>query len=123
MNGKGYGLTLLALVLTIYGQLVVKWRVDEAGALPEGVGNQLRFVFRLLLDPWIISAAALTLVAALAYFAALTQLPLSRAYPVMALSFAGVVIASAPLYGESLTAAKLFGVGLMMVGAFIASRA
>lgn len=123
MNGRGYGLVLVALAMTVYGQLIVKWRVDLAGDLPAGLSDQLRFVFRLLVDPWIISTVVFTLVAALAYFAALTQLPLSRAYPVMALSFVIVVVASSPLYGESLSALRLLGLTLMMAGVLIASRA
>lgn len=123
MGWRGYGYVLVALVLTIYGQLMIKWRVDQAGDFPGTRSDQLRFVLRLLLDPWVISTAAITIIAALAYFAALTQLPLSRAYPVMALSFVGVVIASAPLYGETLTAAKLLGLGVMMTGILIATRA
>ena len=120
---RSYAYVALALAFTIYGQLVVKWRVDHAGDFPGDASGQLRFVVRLLFDPWIISAAALTVIAALAYFAALTHLPLSRAYPVMALSFVGVVLASAPLYGEALTVGKLIGLGLMMTGILIATRA
>jgi multidrug transporter EmrE-like cation transporter len=120
---RSYLFVILALSLTIYGQLVVKWRVDHAGNLPNDAVGQLRFALRLLVDPWIVSAAVLTLVAALGYFVALTHLPLSRAYPVMALSFVGVVIASAPLYGETLTPGKLLGLVVMMTGVLIATRA
>lgn len=122
MEARGYAYTFLALGLTVYGQLIVKWRVDEAGELPSGLGSQFQFALRLLIDPWVFSSLVFAGVAALAYFAALTQLPVSRAYPVMALSFVVVVLASAPLYGEAITAAKLCGLTLIIAGVFVATR-
>lgn len=121
MDGRGYAYALLALALTVYGQLVIKWRVDAAGETPPGT-SKLRFLIDVMLDPWVISSLVLAGVAALAYLAALTHLPVSRAYPVMALSFVIVVLASAPLYGEALTAAKIAGVGLITIGVFVATR-
>ena len=121
MDGRGYAYALLALALTVYGQLVIKWRVDAAGEAPPGT-SKLRFLLEVMIDPWVISSLVLAGVAALAYLAALTHLPVSRAYPVMALSFVIVVLASAPLYGEALTAAKIAGVGLITIGVFVATR-
>lgn len=119
---RGTGFVLLTLVLTVYGQLVIKWRVSRAGEFPEDGSEQIGFVLRLLLDPWIISSMALAVVAALAYFAALAHLDVSRAYLIMSLSFAVVVLAAAPLFGETLTLAKLSGVGLIITGVLIATR-
>lgn len=121
MISRGYAYAFLALALTVYGQLVIKWRVDAAGEVPEGE-SKLRFLLGVMVDPWVISSLVLAGAAALAYLAALTSLPVSRAYPVMALSFAIVVLASAPLYGEALNGAKVAGVSLITLGVFIATR-
>ncbi|MBA2523695.1 MAG: hypothetical protein H0V25_10265 [Solirubrobacterales bacterium] len=120
MQLRGYALTAFALILTVYGQLVFKWRVDAAGDFPDT--GRLRFLIGVMLDPWVLSTIAFTFVAALAYAAALTSLPLSRAYPVLALSFVIVVVASAPFFGEGLTPLKIFGVSLITVGVFVATR-
>lgn len=120
MEARGFALTALALILTVYGQLVFKWRVDAAGELPDT--GRARFLLDIMLDPWVISTIVLTFVAAVAYAAALTSLPVSRAYPVLALSFVIVVVASAPFFGETLTAAKIIGVSLITVGVFVATR-
>ena len=121
MASRGFLYAFLALAFTVYGQLIIKWRVDAAGELPEGE-SKIRFLIGVMLDPWVLSSLVLAGVAALCYLAALTQLPVSRAYPVMALSFAIVVLASAPLYGEALNAAKIAGVTLITVGVFVATR-
>jgi uncharacterized membrane protein len=118
---RGYLWTLLALGLTVYGQLIVKWRIDLASDRSSGESRG-HFWLHVLIDPWIISSFVFAALAALAYFAALTTLEVSRAYPVMALSFAIVVIASAPLYGEALTIPKVLGVCLITVGVVVATR-
>jgi uncharacterized membrane protein len=66
--------------------------------------------------------AALAAVAALAYLAALANLELSRAYPVMALSFGIVVLGSAAFLGESLTAIRLIGIAIITIGVVVATR-
>lgn len=36
------------VVLTVYGQLVIKWQVLEAGAFPEAAGEKMLFLVPLL---------------------------------------------------------------------------
>lgn len=111
------------ILLTIYGQLVVKWQVIEAGEFPVTAGAQVRFLLRLLLNPWIISALAAAAVAAVSWMAAMTKLELSKAYPFVGASFVMVVILSAVFFSERLTAPKVIGVGLVALGLIVASRA
>ena len=120
MVSKGFLFVGITLLLTVIGQLMIKWRVDEAGEFPES--GKARFLFDLLLDPWVILAFGLAVVAALAYLAALANLELSRAYPVMALSFGLVLIGSAIFFSEALTATKVVGVLVITFGVIIATR-
>jgi multidrug transporter EmrE-like cation transporter len=110
------------LVLTVYGQLVVKWQVGRAGPMPESVAGRLEFLGRLVLNPWVISVLLAAFVAALAWMAAMSKLELSRAYPWMSLSFALVLVFSAVLFGESITVWKLAGVGLILLGVVVGSQ-
>jgi multidrug transporter EmrE-like cation transporter len=120
MAARGYLYVAITLALTVYAQLVLKWRMNEQGGLPDtGRG---RYLLDLLTDPWIISAFGLAAVAAVAYLAALANLDLSRAYPVMALSFGIVVLGSAAFLGESVTPIRLIGIAIITLGVFVASR-
>lgn len=110
------------IVLTVYGQLIVKWQVERAGALPGPLGEKLEFLARLVINPWLISVFIAAFVAALAWMAAMTRLDLSRAYPFMSLSFVLVLVFSAVFFGESVTVAKVLGVGLILAGLVIGSR-
>ena len=119
----GWFYVFLTIVLTVYGQVVIKWQVSKSGGLPEAGAAKLGFLLHLLLNPWIASGLAAALVAALSWMAAMTKLELSFAYPFMSLSFVLVLFLSALLLRESLTPYKIIGMALVIIGLFISSRA
>jgi uncharacterized membrane protein len=118
----GYAYMLVTVVLTTYGNLVFKWRVDDAGAMPATASERLSWFVKLLSSPWILSSFAAGGLAALAYLLALQRLELSRAYPVMSLSFVLVLLFSAWLFGEAVTLPKVLGIMLILAGLFLGSR-
>ena len=118
----GYTFVLTTVVLTVYGQLVFKWRIDEAGAVPAGGSERLEYVARLAVNPWIVSVILATLAASLTYGAALTRFDLSHAYPFMALSFVFVLLLSGWFFQESVTTLKVVGVVLIVAGIAIGSQ-
>jgi multidrug transporter EmrE-like cation transporter len=112
----------LTVILTVYGQLVFKWRVDDAGELPSGGGERVDYLVRLFLDPWVISVFLSALIASVTWALALTRFELSFAYPFMALSFVLVLAFGAAFLSESVTFAKVAGVLLIVLGLIVASR-
>jgi drug/metabolite transporter (DMT)-like permease len=109
------------IVLTVYGQIIVKWQVTRAGALPRATGDKVEFLLRLAVNPWIITVFAGAFIAALAWFAAMTKLELSHAYPFMALSFVLVLLLSGLFLGETITAGKVAGIVLIGLGIVVGS--
>lgn len=107
--------------LTVYGQLIFKWQTGRLGSLPGGTSERLRYFGHFLTNPWVISAFAAALLAALCWIAALSHLDLSRAYPFVSASFAAVVVLSAIIFGESLTATKVAGALLIITGLVVGS--
>ena len=118
----GYIYILLTLVLTSYGQLILKWRIDLHGAFPEQFKSQMLYLGKALLDPYIISSFISALLASLTRMAALTKFKLSHAYPFMSLSFILVLIFSYLLFKEPLTTGKVTGVMLIIIGLYFSSR-
>lgn len=43
------------ILFTVYGQLVLKWRVGLVGAIPADWAGKLSFAGSLLVDPWVLS--------------------------------------------------------------------
>ena len=116
------GLIFSTILITAYAQLIVKWRLSQAGSLPVGLPNKAAFFGRLLVDPWMVSVILVTPLAALCWFAAMTKYELSYAYPFMSLAFVLVLILSAIFFHEPVTVPKVLGVVLITVGLIIASQ-
>ncbi len=113
---------LITILITVYGQQVLKWQVSLAGAFPAANGEKVVFLAKLLINPWIITGMAAALLAGVAYMAALTQLELSQAYPFMGLSFVMVLILSAVCFQEPMTWVKIVGVALIVGGIALGSQ-
>lgn len=109
------------VLLTVYGQLVLKWQV---GLRPEITtqGMTARNILRLLSDPWVLSAFAAAFGASLFWMWALSKMPLSKAYPFTALSLPIISLIAALVFRESLDAAKIVGTVLIMSGVVVLSR-
>lgn len=117
----GYLYILLTVLLTSYGQLVLKWRMNQYEGMPELLIDKVIYFVRLFKDVYILSSFAAAFIASLTWMAALTKFELSFAYPFMSLSFVMVLIASYFLLNEGLSMNKLVGVLLIVTGIVIIS--
>jgi multidrug transporter EmrE-like cation transporter len=118
----GYAYIAATVLFTVYGQLVIKWRVDKADPVSDGAGGKFAYVGQLLLDPWVLSAFAAAALAAATWLLAVREFPLSRAYPFVAASFGLVLIGASVFFGEELTAPKIIGVALIAVGIIVGAQ-
>ena len=121
-SATGFAFVFGSIFFTVYGQLVVKWQVSKAGALPVSLSEKVHFLIALILNPWIISAMAAGFAALICWLAAMTKFELSYAYPFMSLAFVLVLILSALFLNEPITMPKVGGVLLVMAGIVVASR-
>ena len=112
----------LTILLTAYGQLVLKWQIVNVGIVPDGVVEKIWFLVRLLARPGIVSTYLAAFFASLAWMAAVRQLPLSHAYPMTSLTFVIVLALSGVLFHEAITPAKMIGMGLIVLGIVVGSR-
>lgn len=118
----GYVYIFGTVFFTVYGQLVLKWQVDQAGTLPGAIWDKIVFLIQLLLNPWIISGFLSAFLAALCWMAAMTKFNISYAYPFMSLSFVLVFILSVILFGDPITVQKVAGLGLIIAGIVVTSQ-
>ena len=118
----GFAYILGTVLFTVYGQMVLKWRVTKVGALPAVFSHKIFFLLSVIWDPWVLSSIVAGFLAFLCWMAALTEFELSYAYPFMSLSFLLVLVFSTILLQEPLTVSKVVGVGLIVAGIIIGSR-
>lgn len=119
---KNYFYIAATIALTVYGQLVLKWRVSGAGDLPVAFSGKLAYLFRLLFDPFVMSTIISVFLASLCWMMALSKFELSHAYPFMSAAFVMVIFLSALFFNESISWQKLIGLLLIVAGIVVTSR-
>ena len=111
------------IIFTVYGQLILKWRIPFYGALPSHFLSKITFLLKLLLDPYILSGFLSAFVASLFWMAAMTnKIELSKAYPLTIFSLVLVISLSVLIFHESITSNKIIGLAFIILGVFIVSR-
>lgn len=118
----GYIYILATLLLTVYGQLILKWRLNAMDPFPAGWKQQMGFFFTALTDLYILSGFVAAFIASLTWIAALTKFNLSYAYPFMSLSFILVLILGYFFLNEPFKLTSLAGILLIIAGLYLASR-
>lgn len=121
-NIFAWTMVLATILLTSYGQLVLKWQVEQHVPAPFAFMEGWPLVLQLLARPWVLSAFVAAFAASLCWMLAISRLELSRAYPFMALNFLFVTLVAVPLFGEALTAHKLIGLTLVVIGLVFISQ-
>ncbi len=118
----GYFYIFGTIFFTVYGQIVLKWRISGQGVLPELMTEKVIFLIKLLFDPWILSGFLSAFVASLFWMAAMTIFDISYAYPFMSSAFVLVFFFSIILFNEPVTWLKIVGLFFIITGIFITSK-
>lgn len=113
---------LATIGFTVYGQLMLKWRIEKFGALPQDSWAKIKFILSLFMDIGILSGFFAGFLASMAWMAAMTKFDLSHAYPFMSLNFVLVLLLSGWLLSEPVTMQKILGIALIIAGTMVASR-
>ena len=106
------------ILFTVYGQIILKWRMEKLGfVLPEsGLISKFVVLFKLVFDPFILSGFFAAFVASLFWMAAMSKFEITQAYPFMSLAPVLVFILGIWLLGEPFTIGKVVGLVLIVLG-------
>ncbi len=118
----GYFYIFGTIFFTVYGQIVLKWRMNDMGSLPEGTMDKVIFLVKVLFDPWVFSGFFAAFIASFFWMAAMTKFDISYAYPFMSLAFVLVFLLSVVLFNEAITWHKVAGLLLIVAGIIVTSR-
>jgi undecaprenyl phosphate-alpha-L-ara4N flippase subunit ArnF len=114
---NSYFYIFLTLLFTVYGQLILKWRLSNLKVvLPELVSDKLIYLIKLVLDPFIFSGFIAAFVASLFWMAAMTKFEITHAYPFMSLAPALVFLLGVFVLNETFTLGKVIGLIIIMIG-------
>ena len=111
---------LPTMLLVVYGQLMIKWRV---GLLSDAAAPPVGRLALYLTDPYILSAYLAALASSMTWMFVVESFPLSLAFPLhIGLTVMAVVVGGIYLFGEPITAPRIVAVCLILAGIAIGSR-
>lgn len=112
----GWTMVTLTIILTVAGQIIVKWQVAKAGVPAANLREIGPWLIQIVMDPWLLLVAVMVISAGAAWFVAMSRLPLSHTYPILGISFPLVVAGSVFILGEQISPLHIVGTTLVFAG-------
>lgn len=112
----------VTVIGTVIGQLMLKSGMMEVGQVPSNVRDYIPFFGRALTNLRVIVSLLLAFVASMGWIAAVSKLKLSYAYPLMASTFAFVLVFSRIIFNEEISLVRWIGVFVIWFGVFLAAK-
>jgi multidrug transporter EmrE-like cation transporter len=122
MSALSFALILAGVLLNAAAQLLLKAGTNAVGHFEFSAANVVPVGLRLALEPFILGGVACYVVSLVVWIMALSRVEVSIAYPMLSIGYVVNALAAWYLFGESLTALKLTGIGFVVVGVFLVTR-
>jgi drug/metabolite transporter (DMT)-like permease len=116
-------LILFAVGCGITGQLSLKLGMVQNGRIgSDALTQPLQIAAQVLSSPLVLGGLGFYAIGAVAWVTVLSRVPLSLAYPNLALSYAFTPVLAWLLLGESVPTLRWLGIGVICLGVLIVSR-
>lgn len=122
MSALSFSLILSGVLLNAAAQLLLKAGTNAVGHFEFSSANIVPVGLRLALEPFILGGVACYVVSLVVWIMALSRVEVSIAYPMLSIGYVINAVAAWYLFGESLTAMRLTGIGFIVVGVFLVAR-
>lgn len=106
-------------MFTVYGQIILKWRIKDLNWALNTTEGSVRMVIsylKFLFDPLIFSGFASAFIASVFWILAMTKFDITYAYPFMSISPALVFLIGVFILNEPFTIGKLVGLVIIIIG-------
>jgi undecaprenyl phosphate-alpha-L-ara4N flippase subunit ArnF len=115
----GYIYIFGTILFTVYGQIILKWRLNQLGSLPETIWGKISFLSSALLDFYIISGFISAFLASIFWMAAMTKFEITIAYPFMSIAPGLVFLVGIFFLEETFSWGKVLGLVFILIGAIV----
>lgn len=122
MSALSFSLILAGVLLNAAAQLLLKAGTNAIGHFEFSSANIVPVGLRLALEPFILGGVTCYVVSLVVWIMALSRVEVSIAYPMLSIGYVINAVAAWYLFGESLTALRLTGIGFIVVGVFLVAR-
>ena len=122
MTPLTFSLLMTGVLLNASAQLLLKAGTLRIGEFAFTADNIVPVGMRLASNPFILGGVACYVVSLVVWIMGLSRVPVSVAYPMLSVGYVVNAVAAWMLFGESITAQKLIGIGFIVVGVFLVAR-
>jgi multidrug transporter EmrE-like cation transporter len=122
MNPVALAFILSGVLLNATAQLLLKAGTNAIGRFDFTPDNIVPVGLKLALEPHILGGVTCYLVSLVVWLLGLSRVDVSIAYPMLSIGYVLNALAAWYLFGESLTAQKLIGIGFIIAGVVLVTR-
>ncbi len=113
---------MAGVLLNACAQLLLKAGTNRVGEFAFSLANVVPIGAQLAFNPFILGGLACYVVSVVVWILGLSRVPVSVAYPMLSVGYVLNALAAWALFGESLGAQKLAGIGFIVIGVFLVAR-
>ncbi len=122
MTPLTFSLLVTGVLLNAGAQLLLKAGTNRIGEFAFSMDNVLPIGARIASSPPILAGLACYVVSVVVWILALSRVPVSVAYPLLSIGYIVNAVAAWWLFGETLGAQKMVGIGFIVIGVFLVAR-
>ena len=122
MNAASFSFIMLGVLLNAGAQLLLKAGTNAVGPFAFSAANIVPVGLKLALEPHILGGVACYVVSLVVWIMGLSRVEVSIAYPMLSIGYVINALAAWYLFGESVSAQKLVGIGFIIAGVWLVAR-
>ena len=122
MSPLSFALVLFGVLLNAAAQLLLKAGTNSIGQFEFSAANAVPIGLKVATEPHILGGLVCYAVSVVVWILALSRVEVSIAYPMLSIGYIVNAAAAWFLFGESITAQKLIGIGFIVVGVWLVAR-
>ena len=122
MTPLTFSLLMTGVLLNAAAQLFLKAGTNRVGEFAFTFDNLVPIGSKLIANPPILAGLACYAASVVIWIMALSRVPVSVAYPLLSVGYIVNAVAAWMLFGESLGAQKLVGIGFIVIGVYLVAR-
>ena len=122
MSLASFGLVGVAVLLGVAAQLLLKAGTNAIGRFTFSLENAVPVGLQLALEPRILAGTGCYALSLVLWVMALSRTEVSVMYPMVSLGFALNALLAWWLLGEALSAQRLAGIAVIMLGVWLVAR-
>lgn len=123
MSLVSFGLIFTGVMLNVAAQLLIKAGTNAVGYFEFSSANILPIGWKLATEPHIVGAMFCYALSVVIWILALSRVQVSIAYPLLSMGYVVNAAAAWWFFNEAFNPAKVAGIGVIILGVIIISRA